>query len=89
VQPRGLPQLVGFLYIRIPDDNLGAGCFDRVVISTEQDYSFAADLDLRACHASPPMQEISATERRFGGAFACHCGSDPQPILITYNNDYT
>jgi len=35
------------------------------------------------------MQEISATERRFGGAFACHYGSDPQPILITYNKDYT
>jgi hypothetical protein len=87
VQSGRLPQFVGFIHIRVAE-NLGAGCVDRVVKSAEKDHPFSADLDLRACHASPPSQEISATERRFGGANTAD-SADTRRQLITYNRNYT
>ena len=79
----------GFLHVGLTENDLGAGCFDRVVKSAEQDDSLAANLDLRTCHASPPSQEISATGKAVRGSKLLPDGRYPWPLLITYNNDYT
>lgn len=81
-----LMETIDLLHITLAENCLGAGCFDHVVKAAEKDHSLTADFDLRACHASPPSQEISATgETGFGGRIPTANGSDPQLLLITYN----